>query len=268
MSLLMYWLKQYCKNVLMTLNVSRIASKDRGVATSSANKDRSWSEKKESFFWWGTGSFTMQEFKELKHNRYSIRELVCKLRLFCFPRGVWNVPYVSSVYLVKASLLRSELKDYKLFNSHILDPDMAYCHNIRNKVSKGKKINQLVHVLLFCVRLSKRKICLTLHVILSIIISKVLWFFLSGNLHIYKQHAHFWTHRVNRKLPDQPSSQWFVANFWKYSGEIRILDFCTLEVHCPVVSGCFDWGFHSVPKKRKAAAYRIFSFYSVMEIYE
>ncbi|XP_042347461.1 procollagen-lysine,2-oxoglutarate 5-dioxygenase 1 isoform X1 [Plectropomus leopardus] len=47
--------------------------------------------------------------------------------------GVWNVPYVSSVYLVKASLLRSELPDYELFNSNILDPDMAFCHNIRSK---------------------------------------------------------------------------------------------------------------------------------------
>lgn len=47
--------------------------------------------------------------------------------------GVWNVPYVSNVYLVKGSLLRSELTDYELFNSHILDPDMAYCFNIRNK---------------------------------------------------------------------------------------------------------------------------------------
>uniref|UniRef100_UPI003AAE33D9 procollagen-lysine,2-oxoglutarate 5-dioxygenase 1-like n=1 Tax=Centroberyx gerrardi TaxID=166262 RepID=UPI003AAE33D9 len=47
--------------------------------------------------------------------------------------GVWNVPYVSSVFLVKASLLRSELLDYELFNSHILDPDMAFCHNVRNK---------------------------------------------------------------------------------------------------------------------------------------
>ncbi|KAL7399025.1 hypothetical protein ABVT39_018749 [Epinephelus coioides] len=47
--------------------------------------------------------------------------------------GVWNVPYVSNVFLVKASLLRSELKDYELFSSHLLDPDMAYCHNIRSK---------------------------------------------------------------------------------------------------------------------------------------
>lgn len=47
--------------------------------------------------------------------------------------GVWNVPYVSNVYLVKGSLLRSELTDLDLFHSHILDPDMAYCHNVRSK---------------------------------------------------------------------------------------------------------------------------------------
>ncbi|KAE8293078.1 Procollagen-lysine,2-oxoglutarate 5-dioxygenase 1 [Larimichthys crocea] len=47
--------------------------------------------------------------------------------------GVWNVPYVSSVYLVEAGLLRTELTDFNLFNSHILDPDMAFCHNIRSK---------------------------------------------------------------------------------------------------------------------------------------
>ncbi|XP_034392635.1 procollagen-lysine,2-oxoglutarate 5-dioxygenase 1 isoform X6 [Cyclopterus lumpus] len=47
--------------------------------------------------------------------------------------GVWNVPYVSSVFLVKASLLRAELSDYELFTSTLLDPDMAYCHNVRSK---------------------------------------------------------------------------------------------------------------------------------------
>ncbi|KAM4610181.1 procollagen-lysine,2-oxoglutarate 5-dioxygenase 1 isoform 2-T2 [Polymixia lowei] len=47
--------------------------------------------------------------------------------------GVWNVPYVSNVYLVKASLLRSELSDFQLFNSETLDLDMAFCHNVRNK---------------------------------------------------------------------------------------------------------------------------------------
>uniref|UniRef100_A0A3Q3ELL3 Procollagen-lysine, 2-oxoglutarate 5-dioxygenase 1a n=1 Tax=Kryptolebias marmoratus TaxID=37003 RepID=A0A3Q3ELL3_KRYMA len=47
--------------------------------------------------------------------------------------GVWNVPYVSNVYLVKAGLLRSQLKDRDLFSSQTLDPDMAFCHNVRSK---------------------------------------------------------------------------------------------------------------------------------------
>lgn len=47
---------------------------------------------------------------------------------------MWNVPYVSKVYLLKGSLLRSELSDFELFSSAILDPDMAYCHNVRSQV--------------------------------------------------------------------------------------------------------------------------------------
>ncbi|XP_074537637.1 procollagen-lysine,2-oxoglutarate 5-dioxygenase 1 isoform X2 [Halichoeres trimaculatus] len=47
--------------------------------------------------------------------------------------GVWNVPYISRVYLIKASVLREELTDYELFTSQILDPDMAFCFNIRSK---------------------------------------------------------------------------------------------------------------------------------------
>uniref|UniRef100_A0A1A8F817 Procollagen-lysine 1, 2-oxoglutarate 5-dioxygenase 1a n=1 Tax=Nothobranchius korthausae TaxID=1143690 RepID=A0A1A8F817_9TELE len=47
--------------------------------------------------------------------------------------GVWNVPYVSSVYLVEAGVLRSDLKQYQLFTSSSLDPDMAFCHNVRSQ---------------------------------------------------------------------------------------------------------------------------------------
>ncbi|KAM3872241.1 procollagen-lysine,2-oxoglutarate 5-dioxygenase 1 [Diretmus argenteus] len=47
--------------------------------------------------------------------------------------GVWNVPYVSSVFLVKSSVLRSELSDSQLFSSDVLDSDMAFCHHARNK---------------------------------------------------------------------------------------------------------------------------------------
>ncbi|XP_015680219.1 procollagen-lysine,2-oxoglutarate 5-dioxygenase 1, partial [Protobothrops mucrosquamatus] len=47
--------------------------------------------------------------------------------------GLWNVPYISSVYLVKGSVLRSQLAQRDLFHSGKLDADMALCHNIRQQ---------------------------------------------------------------------------------------------------------------------------------------
>ncbi|XP_075762735.1 procollagen-lysine,2-oxoglutarate 5-dioxygenase 1 [Pelodiscus sinensis] len=47
--------------------------------------------------------------------------------------GVWNVPYVSSIYLVKGSALRSQLKQRDLFHHGKLDADMAFCHNVRDQ---------------------------------------------------------------------------------------------------------------------------------------
>uniref|UniRef100_A0A8C0EB18 Procollagen-lysine,2-oxoglutarate 5-dioxygenase 1 n=1 Tax=Bubo bubo TaxID=30461 RepID=A0A8C0EB18_BUBBB len=47
--------------------------------------------------------------------------------------GLWNVPYISSVYMVKAKALRSELDQGDLFHSGKLDADMAFCHNVRNQ---------------------------------------------------------------------------------------------------------------------------------------
>ncbi|XP_049607995.1 procollagen-lysine,2-oxoglutarate 5-dioxygenase 1 isoform X1 [Syngnathus scovelli] len=47
--------------------------------------------------------------------------------------GIWNVPYVTSVYLMKASLLRSELSDADLFHSNPTEPDMAFCQHVRDK---------------------------------------------------------------------------------------------------------------------------------------
>ncbi|XP_048097557.1 procollagen-lysine,2-oxoglutarate 5-dioxygenase 1 isoform X1 [Alosa alosa] len=47
--------------------------------------------------------------------------------------GIWNVPYVSHVFLVKASVLRDELKAEDLFRSETLDPDMAFCRHARDQ---------------------------------------------------------------------------------------------------------------------------------------
>lgn len=52
--------------------------------------------------------------------------------------GLWNVPYISSVYMVKGKVLRSELDEGDLFHGGKLDADMAFCHNVRNQVSWGE----------------------------------------------------------------------------------------------------------------------------------
>ncbi|XP_048860759.1 procollagen-lysine,2-oxoglutarate 5-dioxygenase 1 isoform X1 [Brienomyrus brachyistius] len=47
--------------------------------------------------------------------------------------GIWNVPYITSVYLVKATILRTDLIAENLYQSGTLDPDMAFCLNVRNQ---------------------------------------------------------------------------------------------------------------------------------------
>ncbi|XP_033964506.1 procollagen-lysine,2-oxoglutarate 5-dioxygenase 2 isoform X2 [Pseudochaenichthys georgianus] len=45
--------------------------------------------------------------------------------------GLWNIPFMAHVYLVKGSTLRSELKEKNYFVLGKLDPDMALCRNSR-----------------------------------------------------------------------------------------------------------------------------------------
>ncbi|XP_075046346.1 procollagen-lysine,2-oxoglutarate 5-dioxygenase 1 [Mixophyes fleayi] len=47
--------------------------------------------------------------------------------------GIWNVPYVTNVYLVKGTVLRNKLSQYDVFHSGKLDPDMAFCNNVRQQ---------------------------------------------------------------------------------------------------------------------------------------
>ncbi|KAM4702884.1 procollagen-lysine,2-oxoglutarate 5-dioxygenase 1 [Rhinophrynus dorsalis] len=47
--------------------------------------------------------------------------------------GIWNVPYISSIYLVKGSVLRTTLHQTDVYHSGTLDPDMAFCHNVRQQ---------------------------------------------------------------------------------------------------------------------------------------
>ncbi|XP_077480891.1 procollagen-lysine,2-oxoglutarate 5-dioxygenase 2 isoform X2 [Stigmatopora argus] len=45
--------------------------------------------------------------------------------------GVWNIPYMAHIYLVKGSVLRKELKERNYFVLEKLDPDMALCKHTR-----------------------------------------------------------------------------------------------------------------------------------------
>lgn len=47
------------------------------------------------------------------------------------------MPYISNIYLIKGSALRAELQQTDLFHHRKLDPDMAFCANIRQQVSLG-----------------------------------------------------------------------------------------------------------------------------------
>ncbi|XP_023821824.1 procollagen-lysine,2-oxoglutarate 5-dioxygenase 3 isoform X4 [Oryzias latipes] len=47
--------------------------------------------------------------------------------------GLWNVPYISQVYLVKGSVLRSKLSHLNLFVDQGMDPDMVFCKNVRDQ---------------------------------------------------------------------------------------------------------------------------------------
>lgn len=53
--------------------------------------------------------------------------------------GVWNIPYMAHVYLIKGTVLRNELKERNHFVLEKLDPDMALCRNSREMTSHREK---------------------------------------------------------------------------------------------------------------------------------
>lgn len=53
--------------------------------------------------------------------------------LFVFFRGLWNVPYINHAYLIQGSILQDP-ENYPSFINGLLDPDMAFCKNLRDKV--------------------------------------------------------------------------------------------------------------------------------------
>ena len=50
------------------------------------------------------------------------------------------MPYISNIYLIKGSALRAELLQTDLFHHSKLDPDMAFCANIRQQVGRAGQL--------------------------------------------------------------------------------------------------------------------------------
>ncbi|KAL4631429.1 procollagen-lysine,2-oxoglutarate 5-dioxygenase 3-like [Arapaima gigas] len=47
--------------------------------------------------------------------------------------GLWNVPYISQVYLIRGATLRSRLAHINLFSQNDMDPDMVFCRTVRDQ---------------------------------------------------------------------------------------------------------------------------------------
>lgn len=69
---------------------------------------------------------TCNKFERLPQNEHFLSLVVS--------RGLWNIPFMAHVYLVKGSTLRNELKERNYFVLEKLDPDMALCRNAREMV--------------------------------------------------------------------------------------------------------------------------------------
>lgn len=61
-----------------------------------------------------------------------ISKIVYLTKLFLYCRGVWNVPYISTAYLINATLLQTDKPNY---DAHELDPDMSFSRHYRDKVT-------------------------------------------------------------------------------------------------------------------------------------
>ncbi|XP_066527094.1 multifunctional procollagen lysine hydroxylase and glycosyltransferase LH3 [Hoplias malabaricus] len=47
--------------------------------------------------------------------------------------GVWNVPYITQVFLIRGDILRSRLSGVSLFYQEGQDPDMVFCRTVRDQ---------------------------------------------------------------------------------------------------------------------------------------
>lgn len=72
-----------------------------------------------------------EERQTLEYNVIKV-EILSVVIIFSHSRGVWNSPFISSIYLIQKQVL-NEMQGS--FGPSEVDPDMAMCHYLRNRVS-------------------------------------------------------------------------------------------------------------------------------------
>ena len=58
--------------------------------------------------------------------------LVNEIVFYLFFRGLWNVPYINTVYLLHGSLMKKIQNAF--IREDVKDPDMHFAENLRDKV--------------------------------------------------------------------------------------------------------------------------------------
>lgn len=67
--------------------------------------------------------------------------MVCPDVLLCFS-GLWNVPYITQVYLIRGETLRTRLAAVSLYQQEGMDPDMIFCKSVREQVIMQRESRQ------------------------------------------------------------------------------------------------------------------------------
>lgn len=128
-------------------------------------------------------------------------------------RGVWNVPFISSIYLVQKQAL-SKLNG--AYGPDSLDPDMAMCKNLREQVSAIVPTESFRHVSLPSAPYNRTKKKTTLLIFG--------WTFVAEGFEILNSHKSYWFKNItNLSVLRTATKEWwwghnFVSDFSLLSG--------------------------------------------------
>uniref|UniRef100_A0A672KT68 Procollagen-lysine, 2-oxoglutarate 5-dioxygenase 3 n=1 Tax=Sinocyclocheilus grahami TaxID=75366 RepID=A0A672KT68_SINGR len=165
-------------------------------------------------------------------------------------KGLWNVPYITQVYLIRGETLRSRLAPVSLYQQEGMDPDMIFCKSVREQVTQRnydirnpeKNENIQLHMLVFVF------VCLVLQGVFMFVSNRDEFGRLisSTNYNISRLHPDMWQIFDNPVVRD--------SHVKHTSAETRIVLVCVSERVSEHVSVCvcvhderLSGGYENVP---------------------